>query len=541
MPASLPLSPNYLPLIQPALDRLAADDIIPRIWMHDHTVWRPEPAEISNRLGWLDNAEAMLADLPRIEAFVAEVRAAGYNYTLLLGMGGSSLAPEVFRRAFGVADGSLDLAVLDTTDPGAVLGFARTLDPARTLFIVATKSGGTVETLSGFRYFYKWTADALGEAQAGAHFVAITDPGSSLVALAARCNFRAVFENNPEIGGRYAALSHFGLVPAALLGVDMRGLLRRAVDAAADSRREGNSAAQLGAALGALARAGRDKLTLVLPPQIASFGDWVEQLVAESTGKEGRGILPVVGETLGDPAQYMDDRFFVALELPGENAHSARLAALEAAGDPVVRLPLRDVYDLGAQFFLWEFATAVAGHVLDIQPFDQPNVEAAKNLARKMVAAYHETGTLPEGEAAPFTGLAQFLEAAPPGDYLCLQAYLTPTPATTAALQTLRHALRDRTGLAVTVGYGPRFLHSTGQLHKGDAGNGLFIQLTADAPEDAPIPDEAGSAASAMSFGVLIQAQALGDYEALKTASPPRRVIRFHLSGDPAAALGALA
>jgi glucose-6-phosphate isomerase len=485
----------------------------------------------------------MSENLYRLEELAEAVRADGYTHALLLGMGGSSLAPEVFGRTFGVKEGYLDLAVLDSTAPGAVLAQAERLDLARTLFIVATKSGGTVETLSFFKFFYNRVADVVGANRTGEHFVAITDPGSKLTDLADRYGFRAAFLNDPNIGGRYSALSYFGLVPAALVGVDVPRLLDRALAVASGCEScvaaGDNLGAWLGAILGELAKAGRDKVTFAISPAIASFGDWVEQLIAESTGKEGRGILPVVGEPLGPPEVYGDDRLFVRLRLDGsaglttggDETHDAGLAALEAAGHPVVRLNLHDPYDLGGQFFLWEMATAVASHRLGINPFDQPNVEAAKVLARRMVAEYTEKGALPSSESAPLTAeaLNEFLVQAQPGDYITLQAYLQPTAEMDTALAALRIHLRDQFRLATTVGYGPRFLHSTGQLHKGDAGHGLFIQFTADDPRDAPIPDEAGSPDSSITFGVLKAAQALGDGQALLDAG--RRVIRFHL-GD---------
>jgi transaldolase/glucose-6-phosphate isomerase len=527
---------RYQARVEDALAEMKQEHVMARIWAHDHTVWKPEPTEISNRLGWLHIVEAMLENVPRLEGLVGDARAAGYTHALLLGMGGSSLAPDVFRRTFGVREGYVDLAVLDSTDPGAVRAHVERLDPARTLFIVATKSGTTTETLSFFRFFYNRVADAVGAERAGEHFVAITDPGTQLADLAQRHRFRATFLNDPDIGGRYSALSYFGLVPAALVGVDVPLLLDRAMGATCGSEScvglADNPGARLGTILGELAQAGRDKATFAISPAIASFNDWVEQLIAESTGKEGRGILPVVGEPLGPPEIYGGDRLFVHLRLAGDDTHDAALAALEAAGHPVARLNLKDRYDLGGQFFLWEIATAVAGHRLGINPFDQPNVEAAKVLARRMVADYADSGALPSGEPAPLRAeaLREFLTQARPGDYIALQAYVQPTPETDAALAALRVRLRDRLRLATTVGYGPRFLHSTGQLHKGDAGRGLFIQFTADNPRDAPIPDEAGSPDSSITFGVLKMTQALGDRQALLDAG--RRVIRFHLGGD---------
>jgi transaldolase/glucose-6-phosphate isomerase len=528
-------------IVARAFVELDEEEIINRIWAHDHTVWDPDPVEISNRLGWLRIAETMEKSQDSLVDLVTAVQSAGYTDAVLLGMGGSSLAPEVFRKTFGVADNFLNLSVLDSTDPGAVLATEQRLNLSKTLFIVATKSGGTAETLSFFKYFYNQVEAELGQENAGQHFIAITDPGSKLVGIAEKYDFRATFLNDPNIGGRYAALSFFGLVPAALLGVDVPRLLDRALIAACNagddncSPAEHNIAAKLGAVMGALAQTGRDKITLITSPQLASFGDWVEQLIAESTGKEGKGILPVVCETVGAPDKYGPDRLFAYLRLAGDETHDAQVQALQDAGFPVVQLALKDLYDLGAQFLLWEMATAVAGSRLGIQPFDQPDVEAAKIQARKMIAAYQESGSLPEGETAlaSAANLQTFLGQAQPGDYIALQAYVKPSAATDAALQALRLHLRDQTKLAVTVGYGPRFLHSTGQLHKGDAGNGLFIQITADMPQDLAIPDEAGRPDSGISFGVLKTAQALGDGAALRQAG--RRMIHFHLGADVAA------
>jgi glucose-6-phosphate isomerase len=544
---------------------MKADRIMERIWAFDHTVWRSDPAEISNRLGWLHLPESMRAATGHLKALVQSVQNDGYTDVLLLGMGGSSLAPELFYKTFGSqparSAGSqyapeegacLQLDVLDSTAPARVLQLASKLDLSRTLFIVATKSGGTAETLSFFKYFYNSTAAALGKNEVGAHFIAITDPGSRLADIADQYHFRDTFLNDPNVGGRYSALSCFGLIPAALVGVDLDLLLERARAVAKNARYSdapadgdpglfGNESALLGVILGELAKLGRDKATIVASPAIASFGDWVEQLIAESTGKDGKGILPVVGEPLGDPEVYGDDRLFIHLRLEGDETADAALAALTGAGHPLVTLPLKELYDLGGQFFLWEMAAAVAGYRLGIQPFDQPDVEAAKVLARQMVAEYVQTGKLPAGELSPPNAqqLHAFLSQSGPGDYIALQAYVPPTAETNAALLTLRRRLRDQYQLATTVGYGPRFLHSTGQLHKGDRGNGLFIQFTADAATDVPIPDEAGETASSMSFGVLEMAQALGDGQALRDKN--RRVIRFHLANDAVAGLKQLA
>jgi transaldolase/glucose-6-phosphate isomerase len=537
---------QYAASVDEAMADLEAERIVARIWDHDYTVWKPEPTEISNRLGWLHIAQVMKQNTCYIKAVTDAVRADGYTHALLLGMGGSSLAPEVFRKTFGVKDEYLDLSVLDSTDPGAVLAHAERLEMERTLFIVATKSGGTEETLSFFRFFYNQVADAVGADHAGEHFVAITDPGTGLIDLARKHSFRDVFLNDPTIGGRYSALSYFGLVPAMLVGVNVDSLLDRATGMM-ESCKSGNTGARLGVIMGALAVSGRDKVTLVASPPISAFGAWVEQLIAESTGKEGKGILPVDGEELGAPEVYGQDRLFVYLRLAGDNTYDNAVQALRDGGQPVVQIDLQDLYDLGGEFFRWEFATAVAGHILGINPFDQPNVEAAKVLAREMVSAYKEKGELlsmtPKLESDGITVYAtinedslegmldSFLKQAKPGDYVAIQAYVQPTQETSAALQQLRMSIRDHSKLATTVGYGPRFLHSTGQLHKGDAGNGLFIQLTADSnPQDAAIPDEAGSLHSSIGFGAFKDAQALGDLRALLDAW--RRVIRVHLGHD---------
>jgi hypothetical protein len=467
-------------------------------------------------------------------------------------MGGSSLAAEVFARTFGVQPGYLEFHLLDSTDPQAVLSLDRSLDLSRSLFIVATKSGGTVETLSFFKYFYSRMVEQQGVERAGPHFLAITDPGSSLAELAHRHDFRATLLNDPNIGGRYSALSYFGLVPAALMGLDLEPILERALAMACGS--EGcvaaadNPAVWLGCTMAELAKVGRDKLTLVCAPGVESFGEWLEQLIAESTGKQGTGILPVVGEPLGPPEAYGDDRLFVQLSLGDDRGE---LQTLVEAGQPALTLQLHDLRDLGGQFFLWEMATAIAGHQLGIQPFDQPNVEAAKQLARRMVAEYGESGQLVQpqpdlrtegielygSDGAKDLGqaLSGFLATAQPGGYLALQAYLQPAAPTTELLQQIRQRLGRQHRLATTLGYGPRYLHSTGQLHKGDSGNGRFLQFTADDSEDVSIPDDPGGRQSSLSFSVLKAAQAIGDRQALQAAG--RAVLRIHLGRDPTTGL----
>lgn len=544
---------KYQELVDLALQDLRSERVMARIWEHDYTVWNAEPDEITNRLGWLHSPEQMTAAIPKLQALAEELRAEGYTNALLLGMGGSSLAPEMFRKTFGVREGYLDLAVLDSTDAGAVSAWANRLDPVRTLFIVSTKSGGTVETFSFFKYFYNRVLSSVGLLQAGRHFIAITDPGSKLAETAEEYGFRATFINDPNIGGRYSALSYFGLVPAALLGVNLDLLLDRAQMAATNCNGSNcpyqgdNLGGKLGTILGELARAGRDKLTLVASPAVASFADWLEQLIAESTGKDGKGIVPIVGESLEAPGVYEEDRLFVYLRLKADATYDQAVRDLEQAGHPVVTKELTDLYDLGAQIFLWEMATAVAGHRLGIHPFNQPDVEAAKILARQMVAAYQSLGVLPETDPdfqdgkvtiyydradlppanTPGESLRSFLQIAQAGSYVAIQAYVQPTPEMDDLLAQLRTKIRDATRLATTLGYGPRFLHSTGQLHKGDAGKGLFIQFTSESVQDVVIPDVGGSQASSISFGVLKLAQALGDRQALLDKG--RRVIRFHL------------
>ena len=535
---------------------LRTERVAQRLGARDHTLWRPDPDEISNRLGWLDSPTAMATRLDEIEAIVDEVRADGCTHAVLLGMGGSSLAPEVFRRLFGVADGYLDLVVLDSTDPAAVATTIEALDPARTVYVPTTKSGGTVETISFLTYCYNVVAQAVGPSRAGRQFLAITDPGSGLADLAQDLGVRHVFLNDPDIGGRYSALSCFGLVPARLGGVDVARLLAGGREAAADVVDDGLGL-QLGAALGAAAAAGRDKLTLLASPRLAPVGVWIEQLIAESTGKDGAGILPVEGERLGALETYAEDRVFASLELAGASELEEALGPLADTGHPVVRLTLDDAHDVGGAMFAWEIATVVASHLMGIHPFDQPDVEAAKVLARSMMADYHKRGALPRLEPVLVTegvsvygdtaatslpaALAGFLGSQAPGaprGYVAVQAYLPSSAATESSLRRMQASLRDRTGLATTIGFGPRFLHSTGQLHKGDAGRGLFLQLTCDDARDLPIPDAAGSDEASTSFGVLKAAQAMGDRQALLDGG--RRVLRLHIGTDLVAGLAAI-
>jgi len=515
------------------LAQMKADFVLSRLRAHDHTIWQEDPTEITNRLGWLHLPETMPKHIDRIDCLVEDVRGDGIRDVLLLGMGGSSLAPETFSLTFGSAEGYPLFHVLDSTHPGAILEMEQALDLSRTLVLVATKSGTTTETLSFFRHFHRRIVEMVGVKAVGDHFIAITDPGSPLIEIAGRYGFREIFENDPNLGGRYAALSHFGLVPAALLGLDVRELLVRtqAISRACtdEENLEANPAARLGAFLGAGALEGRDKATLILSEEISDFGNWVEQLIAESTGKDGVGILPVVGEPIGSPAAYGADRLFIHLRVAGDGSQGGAVAALAEAGHPVARIDISDPLALGGQFFLWEMATAIVGHVLKINPFDQPNVEAAKSLAREMVKAYEQTGTLPLAQTNELTADAvrRFLDAGVGGDYVGMQAYLPPRRELADELRAIAAAIRDRRKLATTVGFGPRYLHSTGQLHKGDRGNGLFIQFVADPECDVPIPSEESDRPSTLTFGTLIAAQGEGDRRALLDAG--RRVITFQL------------
>ena len=509
--------------------RLAAFDrsaFAERLWRRDPTLWGEDPARqgvAERRLGWLESASRMTRETETLAALREEAVRRGCSRALLLGMGGSSLAPEVLRLAFGVRPGALDLAVLDNTSPAAVRRAAREHDPARTLVVVSSKSGGTIEVASFEKHFFEAARAALGPA-AGHAFVAITDPGTPLERLAEARGYRRAFLNPPDIGGRYSALSFFGLVPGALIGVDLEALLDGALD---EERHSGpgmaparNAGVSLGAALGELALAGRDKVTLVLGGPLAPLAAWIEQLLAESTGKDGRGLVPVAGEPLGPPEVYGDDRVFVAVSI-GDGAALRELDALEQAGHPVIRWSRTRLEEMGGEFMRWEVATAAAGAVLGVDPFDEPNVAEAKESTRVTLERIVAGGRLTPEPAGGPEDLASLLEQARPGDYVAILAYLERTPERDERLARLRLAVRDRTRLATTSGYGPRYLHSTGQLHKGGPNTGLFLHLTADEGEDVPIPGER------YGFAALRAAQAAGDLEVLRRRG--RRVAHVHL------------
>ncbi|MEJ2013496.1 MAG: hypothetical protein P8X64_14890 [Anaerolineales bacterium] len=546
---------DYEQVVRQALQEFEVENLLARIQDHDHTLWKPDPKEITNRLGWIDLPRNMQDELSRLHALADQVRQAGFTHAVLLGMGGSSLAPDVFMRTFGAKAGYLQLTVLDSTHPDEIREVLDSIPLEHTLFIVSTKSGKTVETLSLFRTMYNRVLALDLSDQPGSHFIGVTDPDSPLEKLADEYGFRELFLNDPNIGGRYSALSFFGLVPAALIGADINELLNRANLAAVACDPAlgvaGNPAASLGALMGELALTGRDKLTFVLDPELESFADWLEQLLAESTGKEGKGILPVAGEALLPPDRYRQDRLFTWIHARGSSHAASGIEALRSSGQPIVEMYFDDREDLGGLMFIWELATAIAGERLGINPFNQPNVEAAKVRAREMVAAYEKEGKLPhedpiaeydgikifaddesnnsiKGQASATDALRRFLEAAPDDAYIALQAYLQPDDETLAALQQLRTLLQRLTRRAVTLGIGPRFLHSTGQLHKGDAGHGMFVQFSDEKLEDLPIPEKAGSDKSEITFGVLIDAQVRGDFQALRDRG--RRVLRLRLS-----------
>jgi transaldolase/glucose-6-phosphate isomerase len=514
------------PVIAERVKAAQSENVGQRIWRNDEALWGgPGVPEIGDRLGWLTISEKMLESAPDLNAFVEEVKADGFTDAVLLGMGGSSLGPEVIRRSYGQIPGGLRLQVLDSTDPEAVLEVEHSVDLEKTLFIVSSKSGGTVETLSHMRYFYERSG---GE---GSRFAAVTDPGSPLIEEANERGFRRVFENDPEIGGRYSVLSYFGLVPAALMGVNIESVLHRCqvaeqVCTSFDSTAS-NSGLWMGLVLGTLALQGRDKLTFVVSDPIASFGLWAEQLIAESTGKEGKGILPVADEPLGQSGAYGDDRVFAYLRNPDDPDEELdeKVEALSQAGQPTITVPVHGAADLGRIFFLAEFGTSVAGWVLGINPFDQPNVQEAKDNTKKVL----EADEPPTVEDAGDDELRQLLGKAEPPHYVAVMGYVKPSEEFDEAVAELRATIRDASKATTTFGYGPRFLHSTGQFHKGGPPTGLFLQLVHDGEEDVEIPG------AAYSFKTLKNAQATGDLLTLREHGLPAERVR--LEGDPVQAL----
>jgi transaldolase/glucose-6-phosphate isomerase len=542
----LNLSPESL------LKHLKDNDVINRIWQNDFYLWKSDPTEITNRLGWLRSPQYMLEAVSKIQAFVKKIVREGFTHALLLGMGGSSLAPEVYRSVFGVKPGYLELSVLDTTDADAIYQHVEELNLRQTLIIVSTKSGGTVETLSLAKFFYNKMLKFFDKKKLGEHFIAITDQGSKLEELANQLKFRKVFLNDSNVGGRFSALTHFGLVPAALIGVDLNTLLERANSMVKETLLDNsdNSGALLGAFLANLAAEGKDKISFFTSPQISSFISWVEQLIAESTGKEAKGILPLEIESTETVEIFAEDRIFVYLKLKGEETFNTFSKQLLGADYPLIEIEISDIYDLGKEFYRWEFATAVMGWRLQINPFNQPDVEAAKKAAREAISIFQEKGKLPELQLTleengvkvysdiPAKNLREsllrFLSQGESGvdqgkrkSYIAIQAYLPPTQENHEILKALRNKLVKKYRMATTIGYGPRFLHSTGQLHKGDSGKGLFIQIVTLGKTDLPIPKDPASDDSLMTFNILKNAQSLGDRHALMEAG--RKIIRFEI------------
>ena len=516
------LPDNLEPPIVERVKQAQSEGVARRVWKKDESLWGgPGVPEIGNRLGWLTISEKMLEHAAELHEFADAAKADGFEHAVLLGMGGSSLGPEVIRRSYGDVPGGMKLHVLDSTDPGAVIALEDAIDVGKTLFVVSSKSGGTLETLSHMRYFYEQAG------RDGSHFCAVTDPGSPLVGMAEERGFRHVFEADPEIGGRYSVLSPFGIVPAGLAGVNIEAMLHRAQVAEQNCAQfdgAANSGLWLGVVLGQLALLGRDKATFVVREPIESFGLWVEQLIAESTGKEGKGILPVAGEPLGDPDVYGEDRVFVYLRDPdsADAELDAKIDALGRAGHTTITLVAHGAADLGRIFFFSEFAVAVAGWVLGINAFNQPNVQEAKDNTNAVLAK----GDLPQVDPG---SLDELLSGAAPPHYVAIMGYVQPSDEFEAAVTDLRVAIRDRTKATTTFGYGPRFLHSTGQMHKGGPPTGLFLQLIHDGDRDVEIPD------AGYTFGHLKNAQAVGDLQTLRDHGLP--AVQVRLEGDPAEAV----
>jgi transaldolase/glucose-6-phosphate isomerase len=537
-----------------ALEEWSASDKVSRLWARDASLWTG--GDEAKWLGWLTIVDEQVKTADRFVKFAEEVQASGFSHALLLGMGGSSLCPEVFRKTFGTIAGFPELHVLDSTDPAQIKSIENRIDLTKTLFFVSSKSGTTLEPNIFKQYFFERVRQAVGDDEVSKRFVAITDPGSKLRQAAEHDQFRKIFLGVPGIGGRYSALSDFGLAPGAAMGVDVLQFLDRINEMVSacgpDVSARNNPGVILGAILGAAHNQGRDKVTIIASPGIYDLGAWLEQLLAESTGKNGKGLIPVDRESIAAPVTYGDDRVFAYLRLAGDmnHAHDAAIAALEADGQPVVRISVADVYNLGQEFFRWEIATAVAGSIIGINPFDQPDVEASKVATKKLTEEYERSGSLPaetpifEGEGVKLfadernakdlfasvkdNSLSGYVKAhldrLQPGDYFALLAYLEMNDANEAALQSARHAVRDQKRVATCLGFGPRFLHSTGQAYKGGPNTGVFLQITCDDAIDLPVPGQK------YTFGIVKAAQARGDFEVL--AERGRRALRVHLGAD---------
>ncbi len=550
-------------LVKANFDDWRSSDKVRRLWQHDASLWTG--TDEAQWLGWLDVTKEQIAHAADLQRLAEEIKSARFTDILLLGMGGSSLCPEVFTQTFGHITGFPELHVLDSTDPAQIKAFESKIDLARTLFVVSSKSGSTLEPNIFKQYFFERAKQTVGAEKAGSHFIAITDPGSKMQKVAEADRFRHVFYGLPSIGGRYSALSNFGIVPAALMGIDVAKFLERTqqmVEACGPSMAlDQNPGAVLGIVLGTAAKHGRDKVTIITSPEIFDVGAWLEQLLAESTGKQGKGIIPVDREELGAPAVYGNDRVFAYLRLgsAADAQQDAQVAALEKAGHPVVRIAVEEIDNLGQEFFRWEIATAVAGSILGIDAFNQPDVEASKIATRSLTEAYEKTGSLPAespifedsgiklftdpvnaaalaksvGQEKSLTGyLRAHLNRLGSGDYFALLAFIQMNTAHESSLQAMRHAVRDKKRPATCLGFGPRFLHSTGQAYKGGPNTGVFLQVTCDDAADLPVPDQK------YTFGIVKAAQARGDFQVL--ADRGRRALRVHLAKDLRAGLETL-
>jgi glucose-6-phosphate isomerase len=544
------------------LEDWRAGNKVQRLWQKDASLWTK--TDEASWLGWLEITAQQQAKLDTFLQLGEEIKQTGFADVLLLGMGGSSLCPEVLEKTYGSRKGYPKLHVLDSTDPAQIKFFDSQINPAKTIFVVSSKSGSTLEPNIFKQYFFERTKQTAGADKAGSHFIAITDPGSKMEQVAKADGFRYIFYGLPSIGGRYSALSDFGIVPAALIGLDLKKFLDRTavmVEACKNSQPTNNPGVLLGAILGTAATKGRDKVTIITSPGISDLGAWLEQLLAESTGKQGHGIIPVDREALGGPDVYGNDRVFAYLRLDGagDAAQDAKVAAIENAGQPVIRIAVADTYDLGQEFFRWEIATAVAGSIIGINAFNQPDVEASKIVTRDLTTAYEKTGSLPaekpvleDGGVKVFTDpknaealakaagsdrtlvgyLRAHLSRIKAGDYFALLAYIQMNDAHESKLQEIRHALRDKKRIATCLGFGPRFLHSTGQAYKGGPNSGVFLQITCDDAVDVPVPEQK------YTFGIVKAAQARGDFQVL--AQRDRRALRVHLGKDLKAGLAKL-
>ncbi len=529
-------TPLYLePPLQNRFDNLLEDAkhaaLVARLWNRDYLIWREDPTEISNRLGWLKSPSNLLEEFESLTARVAPLIEEGPSDCVLLGMGGSSLCAEVLSSIVGSAPGKPHFHVLDSTCPAWVERVSNSIDLKKTLFIVASKSGGTIEVMSTFKYF--WERVSSVSENPGSQFIAVTDPDTSLSALAKEKKFQGLFENDPNIGGRFSVLSYFGMVPAFLMGADVASILGRGIEFSHATKEESpaeNPGVVLGAYLSACALEGRDKLTLLSSPRLERLGLWIEQLIAESTGKEGKGILPVATEPVL-PETYGADRCFVVTLEEGDTSLDPTLESLKKAGHPVLVIPFQSNDQLGMEFYRWEFATAVAGFYLGIHPFDQPNVQLAKTRSGEVMDSYKKDGSLPSADSTH--SFPAILESGKPGSYFAIHCYTDETPALEAALQELRKVVMKKHGFATTSGYGPRFLHSTGQYHKGGPNSGLFLQVVQGDMAEIPIPGDG------YDFATLCLAQSIGDLEALKEQG--RKVARVNIEGDLAAAIRQMA